>query len=89
MFPGQPILRSAILAPAAEGTRLSAALANYPGYSLFPLPLDAMNLVAPDVSAFLPGDLVNITWKTQTWIHFYSWTFSYQPSDPGIAAWTE
>jgi Flp pilus assembly protein CpaB len=61
MFPGQPILRSAILAPAAEGTRLSAALANYPGYSLFPLPLDAMNLVAPDVSAFLPGDLVNIT----------------------------
>lgn len=58
---GQPIFRSAIVAQAAEGTRLSAVLAKYPGYSLFPLPLDAMNLVAPDVDAFLPGDLVGVT----------------------------
>lgn len=58
---GQPIFRTAILAQAAEGTRLSAALAKYPGYSLFPLPLDAMNLVSPDVDAFLPGDLVGVT----------------------------
>jgi hypothetical protein len=61
MFKGQSIIRSAILAPAAEGTRLSAALARYPGHSLFPLPLDAMNVVAPDLPAFLPGDLINIT----------------------------
>lgn len=61
IFKGQPIFRSAIVAQAAEGTRLSAVLAQYPGYSLFPLPLDAMNLVAPDVDAFLPGDLVGIT----------------------------
>jgi hypothetical protein len=61
IFNGQPIFRSAIVAQAAEGTRLSAVLAQYPGYSLFPLPLDAMNLVAPDVEAFLPGDLVGIT----------------------------
>jgi len=58
---GQPIFRSAIVAQAAEGTRLSAVLAKYPGYSLFPLPLDAMNLVAPDAQAFLPGDLVDVT----------------------------
>jgi len=58
---GQPIFRTAILAPAAEGTRLSAALAEYPGHSLFPLPLDAMNVVAPDLAAFLPGDLVGVT----------------------------
>jgi len=58
---GQPIFRSAIVAQAAEGTRLSAVLAKYPGYSLFPLPLDAMNLVAPGVEAFLPGDLVGVT----------------------------
>lgn len=61
IFSGQPLFRSAIVAQAAEGTRLSAALAQFPGYSLFPLPLDAMNLVAPDAQAFLPGDLVGIT----------------------------
>lgn len=61
IFSGQPIFRSAILAQAAEGTRLSAALAQYPGYSLFPLPLDAMNLVSPDAEAFLPGDLIGVT----------------------------
>lgn len=61
VFKDQPIFRSAILAQAAEGTRLSAALAKYPGYSLFPLPLDGTNLVAPEVSAFLPGDLIGIT----------------------------
>jgi hypothetical protein len=61
IFTGQPIFRSAIMAQAAEGTRLSAVLAQYPGYSLFPLPLEAMNLVAPDVEAFLPGDLVGVT----------------------------
>ncbi|MCZ2077046.1 MAG: SAF domain-containing protein [Bryobacterales bacterium] len=61
VFSGQPIFRTAIIAQAAEGARLSAALAKYPGYSLFPLPLDAMNLVAPDVEAFLPDDLVGVT----------------------------
>jgi hypothetical protein len=61
IFNRQPIFRTAIVAQAAEGTRLSAVLAQYPGYSLFPLPLDAMNLVAPDVEAFLPGDLVGVT----------------------------
>ncbi len=61
IFNGQPIFRSAILAQAAEGTRLSAVLAQFPGHSLFPLPLDAMNLVAPDAEAFLPGDLIGVT----------------------------
>jgi hypothetical protein len=61
IFSGQPIFRSAILAQAGEGTRLSAALAQFPGHSLFPLPLDAMNLISPDAEAFLPGDLVGVT----------------------------
>lgn len=61
IFSGQPIFRAAIVAQAAEGTRLSAVLAQYPGHSLFPLPLDAINLVAPDAEAFLPGDLVGVT----------------------------
>jgi hypothetical protein len=61
IFNGQPIFRSAIVAQAAEGTRLSAVLAQYPGHSLFPLPLDAMNLISPDAEAFLPGDLVGVT----------------------------
>jgi Flp pilus assembly protein CpaB len=58
---GQTVFRTSILAPSAEGTRLSAALSEYPGHSLFPLPLDAMNVVAPDLAAFLPGDLVGVT----------------------------
>ncbi len=61
IFNGQPVFRSAILAQAAEGTRLSAVLAQFPGHSLFPLPLDAMNLVSPDAQAFLPGDLIGVT----------------------------
>ncbi len=61
IFSGQPIFRSAILAQASEGTRLSAVLAQFPGHSLFPLPLDAMNLVSPDAEAFLPGDLIGVT----------------------------
>jgi hypothetical protein len=61
IFNGQPVFRSAIVAQAAEGTRLSAVLAKYPGHSLFPLPLDAMNLISPDAEAFLPGDLVGVT----------------------------
>jgi hypothetical protein len=66
IFSGQPIFRSAIVAQAAEGTRLSAVLAKYPGFSLFPLPLDAINLVAPDAGAFLPGDLVGVTMVIST-----------------------
>jgi hypothetical protein len=61
IFAGQPVFRTAIVAKAAEETRLSAVLAKYPGYSLFPLPLDAMNLVAPEAASFLPGDLIGVT----------------------------
>jgi hypothetical protein len=61
IFASQPVFRTAILAKAAEDTRLSAVLAQYPGHSLFPLPLDAMNLVAPEAASFLPGDLVGVT----------------------------
>ena len=61
IFAGQPVFRTTIVAKAAEDTRLSAVLAKYPGYSLFPLPLDGMNLVAPEAASFLSGDLVGVT----------------------------
>lgn len=62
VFVGQPIQRTSIVAQVAGDTRLSAVLVNYPaGGSLFPLPLDFSNVVAPDIETFLPGDLVNIT----------------------------
>src|SRR5574341_1032631 len=62
IFVGQPIQRTSIVAQAAGDTRLSAVLTNYPaGGSLFPLPLDFSNVVAPDIESFMPGDLVNIT----------------------------
>jgi SAF domain len=58
---GQPLFRSAVLAPAGEGARLSAVLSAHPGHSLFPLPLSAQNVIAPEAGSFLPGDLVGIT----------------------------
>ncbi len=61
IYVGQPIFRSSVLAPAGTGVRLSAVLADFPGYSLFPLPLDASNVIAPETASFLPGDLVGIT----------------------------
>jgi hypothetical protein len=62
MFVGQPIQRTSIVANSGEGTRLSALLASYPaGGSLFPLPLDFSNVVAPNIDSFRPGDLINIT----------------------------
>ena len=62
IFVGQPIQRTSVVAEVAEGSRLSAALVNYPeGGSLYPLPLDFANVIAPSVDSFLPGDLVNIT----------------------------
>ena len=62
IFVGQPIQRTSIIAGSAQNTRLSAVLVSYPeGGSLFPLPLDFANVVAPDIDSFKPGDLVNIT----------------------------
>jgi hypothetical protein len=62
IFVGQPIQRTSIIAESAQSTRLSAVLVSYPdGGSLFPLPLDFSNVVAPDIDSFKPGDLVNIT----------------------------
>jgi len=62
IFVGQPIQRTSIVAQAAGDTRLSTVLTNYPaGGSLFPLPLDFSNVVAPDIETFVPGDLVNLT----------------------------
>ena len=58
---GQPVMRNSIIAPAGMGTRLSAVLAKYPGYSLFPLPLDATNVAAAEANSYVPGDLVSVT----------------------------
>ena len=59
---GQPIMRNAILSPAGENARLSAVLARYAqDGALFPLPLDLQKVIAPDISTFLPGDLIGIT----------------------------
>jgi hypothetical protein len=62
MVAGQPIVKTAIVAQAADGTRLSAALVHYPtGNSLFPLPMDQSNIVAPNIESFMSGDMVSIT----------------------------
>lgn len=60
---GQPIMRNTILSPAGENTRLSAVLARYQQEDgiLFPLLLDSQKVVAPDITTFLPGDLIGIT----------------------------
>lgn len=58
---GQPIFRDTIIALAGDGYRLSAALSQFPDHSLFPLPLDANNVVAPEAASFLPGDRIGVT----------------------------
>jgi hypothetical protein len=58
---GQPIFRDSVIAPVGAGSRLSAILASYPGYGIFPLPLDMANVVAPNADSFLSGDLVSLT----------------------------
>ena len=58
---GQPIFRDMVIALAGDGYRLSAALSQFPDHSLFPLPLDANNVVAPEAASFLPGDLIGVT----------------------------
>jgi hypothetical protein len=61
LFTGQAILRPAIVADAAQAYRIATILQDHPGYSLFPLPMDLQNIIAPDLEAFLPGDLIGIT----------------------------
>ncbi|MGD2156080.1 MAG: SAF domain-containing protein [Anaerolineales bacterium] len=58
---GQPLFRDTVIAPVGEGHRLSAVLGQFPDHSLFPLLLEASNVVAPEAASFLPGDLVGIT----------------------------
>ena len=58
---GHPILRDQVMARAAGALRLSAILSEYPDHSLFPVRIDASNVSAPDIDAFLPGDLVGLT----------------------------
>jgi len=58
---GQPIFRDMLIALAGEDYRLSAALSQFPDHSLFPLPLEANNVVAPEAASFLPGDLIGVT----------------------------
>jgi Flp pilus assembly protein CpaB len=58
---GQPLLRDMVVALAGAGYRLSAALSQFPDHSLFPITLDASNLVAPAAASFLPGDLIGVT----------------------------
>lgn len=58
---GQPIMRNSIIASAGVSARLSAVLAKYPGYSLFPLPLDVQNVDAAGADSYVPGDLVSVT----------------------------
>lgn len=57
---GQPIYNTAVLS-SATGNRMAALLNAYPEGVLFPLPLDAANVYAPDPETFVPGDLVGIT----------------------------
>ncbi len=58
---GQPLLRENFISPDASGERFSAFLTQFPGHSLFPLPIDAVNVVAPPIEMYRSGDLVGLT----------------------------
>ena len=56
---GEPLVRAAVLAPG--GDRTVALLAEHPDRAVFPLPLDASNVIAGAPASYLPGDIVGIT----------------------------
>ena len=90
IYAGQPIFKTSIVSPAGEGSRISAILANNPGYGLFPLPLDKANVDAPAAASFMPGDLVDVTLVISTRPEpFFTPTpassYYYNPSNPSTA----
>ncbi len=55
---GQPLTRSGVLA--SGGSRTLALLADDPDLVLFPIPLDAGNVIAGEPASYLPGDYVGL-----------------------------
>lgn len=55
---GQPLTRSGVLA--SGGSRTLALLADNPDLVLFPIPLDAGNVIAGEPASYLPGDYVGL-----------------------------
>jgi Flp pilus assembly protein CpaB len=91
IYSDQPIFKTSILAPAGEGSRISAVLAKNPGDGLFPLPLDKSNVVAPSTSSFMPGDLVDVTIVISTrpqpiLTPTAAPSYYYNPANPNLAA---
>ena len=58
---GEPIPAAAVLSVGTSDNRLAGVLAQFPDYTLFPLPLDRSNIVAPDIRNFHTGDIVALT----------------------------
>lgn len=58
---GQPILRSHLVSPQQPRERFAAILSQFPGHSLFPLPLENSNVVAPPIESVQPGDRIGLT----------------------------
>ena len=58
---GQPILREHVISGTSTANRFAALLTEFPGHSLFPIPLESANIISPPAGMFLPGDLVGIT----------------------------
>jgi len=56
---GEPIVGDAVLA--TGGARTTSILADRPDATLFPIPLDASNVIAGTPSSYRPGDIVGIT----------------------------
>ena len=90
IFASQPIFATSILAPATQGTRISAILAKDPGYGIFPLPLDRSNILAPSAYSLMPGDLIDITLVISTRPQSIDTptpeaSYYYNPANPTLA----
>lgn len=90
IYAGQPVFKTSVVAPAGEGSRISAILAKNPGYGLFPLPLDKSNVDAPAASSFMPGDLVDVTLVISTrpqpiLTPTPASSYYYNPANPSLA----
>ena len=60
-YTGQPIYASAVVALNGTDSRFVPVTQKYGDGIIFPLALDESNVIAPDISLFLPGDTIGVS----------------------------
>lgn len=60
-YTGQPVYASAVVTVDQNDSRIVAVTQKYGDGVIFPLALDEPNIVSPDVTSFMPGDVIGVS----------------------------